>query len=58
MTLSERMKEAGVKQADIAKKANVSPAAVSLVSRGLSVSKRITELIEEEIKKRKEGKNA
>jgi predicted transcriptional regulator len=58
MTLNEKMKEAGVKQSDIAKKANVSPAAVSLVSRGLSASKRITELIEEEIKKKKEKKNA
>lgn len=55
MTLYERMKQAGVKQKDIAKKANVSPAAVSLVSRGLSVSKRLTDMIEEEIKKKEEN---
>lgn len=58
MTLQDRMREAGVKQIDIARKANVSPAAISLVSRGLSTSKRITDLIEEEIKRKKENENA
>lgn len=58
MTLQDRMKEAGVKQKDIAEKANVTPAAVSLVSRGLSVSKKITDIANEEIeKKKKEQEN-
>ena len=55
--LQDRMKKAGVKQVDIAAKANVSPAAVSLVVRGLSTSKRIIDMIRDEIEKKESEQN-
>lgn len=54
--LAERVKKAGVKQGQIAKKAKVTPAAVSLVLRGKSTSARIVDIAEELIKKAESNK--
>ena len=51
MNLKELMQQAGIKQKYIAKKAKVSPAAVSLVTNGKSKSQRIEDLIREEAEK-------
>lgn len=54
-SLAERLKKAGIKQAEIAKKAKVSPAAISLVLRGKSKSARIESISEELLKKKQEN---
>ena len=51
LSLPELLAKAGITQKQIAAKAKVSPAAVSLVVSGKSKSKRIEELIREESKK-------
>jgi transcriptional regulator with XRE-family HTH domain len=51
LSLRELLSKAGITQKQIAKKANVSPAAVSLIVAGKSKSKRIEEIIREESKK-------
>ena len=51
LSLRDMLTNAGITQKQIAKKANVSPAAVSLVVAGKSKSKRIEEIIQEESKK-------
>lgn len=51
LSLRDMLTNAGITQKQIAKKANVSPAAVSLVVAGKSKSKRIEDLIQEESKK-------
>jgi len=51
LSLRELLSKAGITQKQIAAKAKVSPAAVSLVVSGKSKSKRIEELIREESKK-------
>jgi transcriptional regulator with XRE-family HTH domain len=51
LSLRELLTKAGITQKQIAAKAKVSPAAVSLVVSGKSKSKRIEELIREESKK-------
>ena len=56
--LQELLKQAGLTQKFIAQKANVSPAAVSLISRGKSKSKRIEDLIKEEAAKTLEKQKA
>ncbi|MFW5970485.1 MAG: helix-turn-helix domain-containing protein [Desulfovermiculus sp.] len=48
--LKQLMEKAGLKQVDIAKKAKCSPAAVSLVVNGKSVSARIDQIIRDECK--------
>jgi transcriptional regulator with XRE-family HTH domain len=48
--LRRLMEEAGLKQRDIARKAKCSPAAVSLVANGRSVSARIEKVIRDECK--------
>lgn len=49
LPLKRMLFEAGIKQKHIAKKANVSPAAVSLVVNGKSTSKWITDVIHKEV---------
>ncbi len=51
MSLRDMMAKAAIKQKYIAQKAKVSPAAVSLIVAGKSKSKRIEDLIREEVKK-------
>mgnify|MGYP006290834023 CR=1 FL=1 len=51
MSLRDLLKETGITQKSIAKKAKVSPAAVSLVVAGKSKSRRIEELIRKETAK-------
>ena len=51
LNLRDMLSKAGITQKQIAKKANVSPAAVSLIVAGKSKSKRIEEIIREESKK-------
>ena len=51
LSLKELMQQAGIKQNDIAKKAKVSPAAVSLIANGKSKSMRIENLIRQEAEK-------
>ena len=51
LSLREMLDKAGITQKKIAEKANVSPAAVSLVVAGKSKSKRIEDLIREEVEK-------
>jgi len=51
MSLRDMMAKASIKQKYIAQKAKVSPAAVSLIVAGKSKSKRIEDLIREEVKK-------
>jgi predicted transcriptional regulator len=51
LTLSEMLTKAGITQKKIAEKAKVSPAAVSLIVAGKSKSKRIEDLIREEVEK-------
>ena len=51
LSLRDMLTNAGITQKQIAEKAKVSPAAVSLVVSGKSKSKRIEELIREESKK-------
>jgi uncharacterized protein YbcC (UPF0753/DUF2309 family) len=50
--LKKKMKKYDIKQNEIARKANVSAAAISLVVSGKSKSKRIIALIQEEIDKK------
>ena len=56
MNLREMLQEAGLTQKYIAQKANVSPAAVSLIVSGKSKSKRIVDIIKEEATKAMEKK--
>jgi len=51
LTLREMLAQAGITQKKIAEKAKVSPAAVSLIVAGKSKSKRIEDLIREEVEK-------
>jgi transcriptional regulator with XRE-family HTH domain len=51
LTLREMLAKAGITQKKIAEKAKVSPAAVSLIVAGKSKSKRIEDLIREEVEK-------
>ncbi|MFO7876743.1 MAG: helix-turn-helix transcriptional regulator [Desulfovermiculus sp.] len=51
MSLKEMLQQAGITQKKIAQKANVSPAAVSLIVSGKSKSRRIEEIIREETAK-------
>lgn len=51
MSLRELLQQAGLTQKKIAQKANVSPAAVSLIVSGKSKSKRIEEIIRNEASK-------
>jgi transcriptional regulator with XRE-family HTH domain len=51
LSLRDMLTNAGITQKQIAEKAKVSPAAVSLVVAGKSKSKRIEDLIQEESKK-------
>ena len=48
MSLRELLQQAGLTQKHIAKKANVSPAAVSLIVSGRSKSQRIEDIIRKE----------
>jgi transcriptional regulator with XRE-family HTH domain len=50
-SLREMLQQAGITQKQIAQKANVSPAAVSLIVSGKSKSKRIEDIIKEETAK-------
>jgi len=50
-SLREMLQQAGMTQKQIAQKANVSPAAVSLIVSGKSKSKRIEDIIKEETAK-------
>ncbi len=56
LSLREMLQEAGLTQKYIAQKANVSPAAVSLIVSGKSKSKRIEDIIREEVAKAMEKK--
>ena len=51
LSLREMLDKAGITQKKIAEKAKVSPAAVSLVVAGKSKSKRIEDIIREEVEK-------
>ncbi|MDZ7761500.1 MAG: hypothetical protein U5L00_14755 [Desulfovermiculus sp.] len=51
LSLRDMLIKAGITQMKIAQKAKVSPAAVSLVVAGKSKSKRIEDLIREEVEK-------
>ena len=51
LSLREMLDKAGITQKNIAEKAKVSPAAVSLVVAGKSKSKRIEDIIREEVEK-------
>ncbi|MDZ7759470.1 MAG: helix-turn-helix domain-containing protein [Desulfovermiculus sp.] len=51
LSLREMLAKAGITQKNIAEKAKVSPAAVSLIVAGKSKSKRIKELIRAEVEK-------
>ena len=51
LTLREMLAQAGITQKKIAEKAKVSPAAVSLIVAEKSKSKRIEDLIREEVEK-------
>jgi transcriptional regulator with XRE-family HTH domain len=51
LSLREMLAQAGITQKKIAEKAKVSPAAVSLIVAGKSKSKRIEDLIREEVEK-------
>ena len=51
LSLREMLTKAGINQNEIAEKAKVSPAAVSLVVAGKSKSKRLEDLIREEAAK-------
>jgi predicted transcriptional regulator len=55
-SLREMLQEAGLTQKYIAQKANVSPAAVSLIVSGKSKSKRIEDFIKKEVAKAMEKK--
>lgn len=55
-SLREMLQQAGITQKQIAQKANVSPAAVSLIVSGKSKSKRIEDIIKEEAAKAMEKK--
>ena len=57
MSLREMLQQAGLTQKYIAQKANVSPAAVSLIVSGKSKSKRIEEIIRQEAGKVLEQKD-
>jgi transcriptional regulator with XRE-family HTH domain len=50
--MKRKMEELGITQREIAKKAKVTPAAISLIVNGKSKSQRIEQMIQEEIKKR------
>jgi transcriptional regulator with XRE-family HTH domain len=56
LSLREMLQQAGITQKQIAQKANVSPAAVSLIVSGKSKSKRIEDIIKEESAKAMEKK--
>ena len=56
LSLREMLQQAGITQKQIAQKANVSPAAVSLIVSGKSKSKRIEDIIKEEAAKAMEKK--
>ncbi len=56
LSLREMLQQAGLTQKQIAQKANVSPAAVSLIVSGKSKSKRIEDIIKEEAAKAMEKK--
>jgi len=56
LSLREMLQQAGITQKQIAQKANVSPAAVSLIVSGKSKSKRIEDIIKEETAKAMEKK--
>jgi len=51
LSLRDMLAKAGITQKKIAEKAKVSPAAVSLIVAGKSKSKRIEDLIREEVEK-------
>ncbi|MDZ7760338.1 MAG: helix-turn-helix transcriptional regulator [Desulfovermiculus sp.] len=56
LSLREMLQQAGLTQKQIAQKANVSPAAVSLIVSGKSKSKRIEDIIKKEAAKAMEQK--
>lgn len=57
-SLQDLLIQAGLTQRFIAQKAKVSPAAISLIARGKSKSKRIEDLIKEEASKALEKQKA